>query len=80
MKYFHQTYTRYTLRKNCLYSEFFWPAFSRIRTEYGDLLCKSPYSVRMQETVGKKNSKYKHFLRTDTQCFFLVNPLTPGVH
>ena len=65
MKYFHKTYTRYTLRKNWLYSEFFWPAFSRIRTEYGDLLCQSPYSVRKQGNAGKKNSKYEHFLRSD---------------
>ena len=28
--------------------------FSRIRTEYGDLLRKSPYSVRMQENTEQK--------------------------
>ena len=36
-------------RKKCPYSELFWSAFSRIRTEYGELLRISPYSVRMQE-------------------------------
>ena len=30
--------------------------FSRIRTEYGDLLCTSPYSVQMRETTDQKNS------------------------
>ena len=37
--------------------------FSHILTEYGDLLCKSPYSVRMRENADQKNSKYGHFLR-----------------
>ena len=27
------------LRENCLYLELFWSVFSRIRTEYGDILC-----------------------------------------
>ena len=43
----------------------FWSAFSRIRTEYGDLLCKSPYSVQMWENRDQKHSKYKHFLRSE---------------
>ena len=30
-----------TLRKKCPYWEFFWLAFFQIRTEYGELLCKS---------------------------------------
>ena len=38
----------------CPYSEFFWSLFSRIRTEYGDLLRKSPYLVRMQENKDQK--------------------------
>ena len=29
---------KYTLRKKCLYSELFWSAFFRIRTEYGEIL------------------------------------------
>ena len=28
-----------TLRKKCPYSELFWSAFSRIWTEYGEILC-----------------------------------------
>ena len=44
---------------------FFRSFFSCIRTEYGDLLCKSPYSVRIQEnTVQKKLRIWTLF----TQC------------
>ena len=45
--------------------EFFWSVFSRIRTEYGDLRRKSPYSVWMQKNMDQKNSEYRHFLRSD---------------
>ena len=38
-----------TQHKRCLYSEFFWSAFSWIQTEYGDL---------------QKNFEYGHFLRS----------------
>ena len=38
--------------------------FSRIRTEYGDLLCESPYSVGMRENTDQKNSKYGRILRS----------------
>ena len=33
---------------------FFWSLFSRIRAEYGDLLCKSPYSARVRENTDQK--------------------------
>ena len=33
---------------------FFWPVFSCIRTEYGELRNKSPYSVWKQENPGQK--------------------------
>ena len=33
---------------------FFWFLFSCIRTEYGDLRSKSPYSVRIQEITDQK--------------------------
>ena len=33
---------------------FFWSVFSRIWTEYGDLLHKFPYSVRMRENTDQK--------------------------
>ena len=50
--------------KKCPYSDFFWSVFSRIRTEYGEIRSISPYSVRMREHMGKKNSEYGHFLRS----------------
>ena len=53
-----------TLRKKWPYSEFFWSVFSRIWAEYGDLLPKSPYSVRMWENTDYKNFEYGHFLRS----------------
>ena len=42
------------LRKKCPYSEFFGSLFFRIWTEYGDLLCKTPYSVLMRENMDQK--------------------------
>ena len=37
---------QYSLRKRCPYSESFWSAFSRIRTEYREIQSISPYSVK----------------------------------
>ena len=51
------------LHKKCPYSELFWPAFSRIRTEYGEIRI-SPYSVRMWEMVDQNNSEHGHFLQS----------------
>ena len=56
------------LREKCPYLELFWSAFSRIRTEYGEILRISPYSVRMQENADQNNSEYRHFLRNVTFC------------
>ena len=36
-----------TIRKKCPSSEFFYPVFSRILTEYKNLQSKSPHSIRM---------------------------------
>ena len=55
------SFRSYSLRKMCKYSEFLWYVFSRIWTEYRDLLWRSPYSVRMRENTDQKNSKYGHF-------------------
>ena len=41
-----------------------FPAFSRIRTEYGVIVCISPYSVRMRENAGKMQTRIT--LNTDT--------------
>ena len=40
--------------KNVEIRSFFWSVFSCTRTEYGDLLQKSRYSVRIQENTRKK--------------------------
>ena len=37
------------LLEKCSYSELFWSAFSRVCTEYGEILRISPYLVRIQE-------------------------------
>ena len=43
-----------SLRKKCPYSELFWAGFSRIRTEYGEILRICPYLVRMEGKYGPK--------------------------
>ena len=41
---------------------FFWSAFSRIRTEYGEIRSISPYSVRMRENTDQKKLRiWTHF-------------------
>ena len=52
------------MRKKCRYLESFWSAISCIQTEHRDLLCKSPYSVRMRENTDQKNSEYRHIFRS----------------
>ena len=48
-----------SLRKKCPYSELFWPPFSRIQTDYGEILSLSsslsPYSIQMRENVDQNN-------------------------
>ena len=43
-----------TLREKCQIRGNFWSLFSLIRTEYGEILCISPYSVRMRESTDQK--------------------------
>ena len=50
----------FILREKCLYSEF-GSVFSRIQTEYGEVLRICSYSVRMQENTDQKNSEYGHY-------------------
>ena len=68
-----------SLREHCSYSELFWSAFSRIRTEYEEILRISPYLVRMRENADKINSEYGHFLRSASLTHFvsLVSFYTP---
>ena len=44
---------------------FFWSVFSCIRTEYGYLRSKSPYSVRVQENKDQKKLRIRTLFR---QC------------
>ena len=62
-------------REKCPHLELFWSAFSRIWTEYGEILPISPYlsifslnarispySVRTSGNADQNNSEYEHFL------------------
>ena len=48
------------MRKKSPYSEFFWPVFFCIWTDYEDLPCKSPYSIRMRENRNQESSECGH--------------------
>ena len=50
-----------TLREKCLYSEFFWSVFFRIR---------HPYLLRMWEDTDQKNSEYAYFSRSLNSPFY----------
>ena len=63
-----QFWMELSLRKKCSYSELFWSAFSRIRTEYGEILRISPYLVRMQENAGKMRIR----ITPNTDTFYAV--------
>ena len=53
---------RSILDEKCPNTEFFWPVFSGIRNEYGDLRSKSPYSVRIQENMDQQKLRiWTHF-------------------
>ena len=54
------------------FTELGWSAFSRIRTEYGDILRISPYLVQMPENTDQNNSEYGHSLRSvyNSPCDF----------
>ena len=45
-----------------------FPAFCGIQTEYGDMLCISPYSVRMRENAGKMRTR----ITPNTDTFYAV--------
>ena len=61
------------LREKCPYSELFWSGFSRLWTEYGKMLCISPYLVRIREKGDQNNSEHGLFLRSELQ-FGLFKP------
>ena len=46
---------------------FFWSVFSRIWTEYGEILGISPYLVRMRENTDQKKLRtWTHFTQCDS--------------
>ena len=45
---------------------FFWSLFSGIPTEYGEILCISPFSVRMRENTDQQKLRIWTLF---TQCF-----------
>ena len=47
-----------TLRENSRYSGLFLSVFSRIRTEYREILRITPYSALMRENTVQNNSEY----------------------
>ena len=62
---FEAAYVCKSLREKVQIRTFFWYVFSCIRTEYGDLWSKCPYSVRIQENMDKINSVFGHFSRSN---------------
>ena len=55
---------------------FFWSVFSRIRTKYGDLQSKPPYSVQITGKYRReRNSVFGHFSRGVYVDRFLNTPL-----
>ena len=50
-----------SLRKKCLYSELFWSAFSRIRTEYEEIQSISP-------SFGLNTKRYRVSLLIQSKC------------
>ena len=45
-----------TLREKCPSSGLFWSAFSRISTEYGEILRIPPYSVQMRKYTDQNKT------------------------
>ena len=64
------------MREKCPKWSFFWSVFSCIRTEYRDLLSKSPYSVRIQENTDQKKFVFGDFSRSVHFSDFVVSPQT----
>ena len=46
------------MRGKCSYSELFWSAFSRFRTESREILGISPYSVQTRENADQNSLEY----------------------
>ena len=53
---------------------FFWSVFSCIRTKYGDLRSKSPYSIQIQENADQK--KLRIWALFMQQCILTIHGFT----
>ena len=62
-------YEKYHCVKSVQIQSFFWSLFFCIRTEYGDLRSKYPYSVRIQENTDQKKLRIWTFY---TQCIITL--------
>ena len=60
-------YRRFHCVKSVQIRSFFQSVFSRIHTEYWEILCISPYSVRMRGNTNQKNLCIRTVFR---QCLF----------
>ena len=65
---FIEAFVDTSLCEKCPYSELFWSAFSRIPTEYREVLSISTYSVQMWENTVQNNSEYGQLLRIVFYC------------
>ena len=54
------------------YGVFFWSVFSCIRTEYGNLLRKTPYSVRIQENTDQKKLRIWTLFTQWAACYWVA--------
>ena len=79
---FKSKYVQLSLRKKCPYSELLWSAFSRIRTEYGEI---PEISLRIQSKCGKmfSPSLTLHFksvarIHRSARIFFSSNDRRPN--
>ena len=59
-----------TPREKCPYLVFFWFVFSGISTKYREILCISPYSLQMWESMDQENTEYGNFSRDLSSGFF----------
>ena len=67
-----KAYVKLALRENCPNTEFFLVRISHIRTEYGEILRISPYSVRMWENTDQE---IRRIWTLFTQCGHGYNSL-----
>ena len=65
--YYYHCCFLHALREKCPYLELLWFAFSRIRTEYGEIRSVSLCSVQMRENADQNNS-----ITLNTDTFYAV--------